>query len=68
MSGHQHLLAKDPTRLGWKCTAAGCGFFKPAEEFDGIAVLMGQGEQPCRNGLQSNHGRTCTPEPSVPRR
>ena len=36
---HQHLLVKDPTRLGWKCEAAGCHFFKPAEEFDGIAVL-----------------------------
>lgn len=35
---HQHLLAKDPTRLGWKCEVSGCGFFKPAEEFDGLAV------------------------------
>ena len=41
MSGHQHLLVKDPTRLGWKCAAAGCGFFKLAEEFDGIALVGG---------------------------
>lgn len=38
---HQHLLVKDPMRLGWKCGVAGCGFFKPAEEFDAIRV---QGE------------------------
>lgn len=36
---HQHLLVKDPRRLGWMCEAAGCRFFKPAEEFDGITVL-----------------------------
>lgn len=36
---HQHILVKDPERLGWKCEVEGCGFFKPAEEFDGIAVL-----------------------------
>lgn len=40
---HQHLLVKDPMRLGWKCEVAGCGFFKPAEEFDGIAVTEGGG-------------------------
>lgn len=40
-TGHRHLLVKDPTRLGWKCGVAGCGFFKPAEELDAIRV---QGE------------------------
>jgi len=38
---HQHLLAKDPTRLGWMCRVEGCGFVKPAEEFDGIALVGG---------------------------
>lgn len=36
---HQHLLAKDPMRLGWRCEVAGCRFFKPAAEFDGIEIL-----------------------------
>ncbi|MFM9616846.1 hypothetical protein ACKI14_02650 [Streptomyces turgidiscabies] len=36
---HDHLLMKDPLRLGWCCRLAGCGFFKPADEFDGITVL-----------------------------
>lgn len=35
---HHHLLVKDPRYLGWKCEVAGCQFFKPAEEFDGITV------------------------------
>jgi hypothetical protein len=38
---HQHLLVKDPRRLGWKCEVPGCGFFKPAEEFDGIRLVPG---------------------------
>lgn len=36
---HQHLLVKDPMRLGWKCEVMGCRFFKPAKEFDGIRIL-----------------------------
>ncbi|WP_329376062.1 hypothetical protein [Streptomyces sp. NBC_01483] len=39
MSEHLHVLAKDPLRLGWRCGFEGCGFFKPAGEFDGIAIL-----------------------------
>lgn len=38
---HAHVLAKDPQRLGWKCEVAGCGFFKPAGEFDGIRLAPG---------------------------
>lgn len=41
---HQHLLVKDPRHLGWMCEVAGCRFFKPAEEFDGIVVLGGPRE------------------------
>ncbi|MGW0577752.1 hypothetical protein ACWD25_17660 [Streptomyces sp. NPDC002920] len=33
---HNHLLVKDPFRLGWHCEVAGCRFFKPAEEFDRV--------------------------------
>ena len=40
---HQHLLVKDPMRLGWKCEIAGCRFFKPAEEFDGIVMVEAVG-------------------------
>lgn len=36
---HDRLLLKDPYRLGWSCQLTGCGFFKPAEEFDGLAVF-----------------------------
>ena len=36
---HAHVLVKDPARLGWRCRLLGCGFFKPAEEFDGIRIL-----------------------------
>lgn len=35
---HDHLLMKDPRRLGWRCQAEGCGFFKPAHEFDAMQV------------------------------
>lgn len=35
---HDHLLSKDPLRLVWRCRAEGCGFTKPAHEFDGIRV------------------------------
>ena len=38
---HQHVLAKDPMRLGWRCRLLECGFFKPAEEFDGMRVVGG---------------------------
>ncbi|MFG2970800.1 hypothetical protein ACGFZS_46780 [Streptomyces sp. NPDC048288] len=40
---HEHILAKDPMWLGWRCQLLGCGFFKPAAEFDGVAVLTGEG-------------------------
>ncbi|MFD8839845.1 hypothetical protein [Streptomyces griseofuscus] len=40
MTGHQHVLAKDPLRLGWQCLAQGCRFFKPAGEFDGMRTLL----------------------------
>jgi hypothetical protein len=43
---HQHLLVKDPMRLGWKCEVAGCGFFKPAGEFDGMRVVGGGSHGP----------------------
>lgn len=33
---HDHLLMKDSRRLGWRCQVEGCGFFKPAQEFDGM--------------------------------
>lgn len=36
---HDHLLVKDQLRLGWRCQAQGCRFFKPAEEFEGLRVL-----------------------------
>ncbi|MFD6490659.1 hypothetical protein [Streptomyces sp. NPDC060188] len=36
---HSHLLVKDPLRLGWRCRAQECRFFKPAHEFDGIREL-----------------------------
>lgn len=36
---HDHLLMKDPRRLGWGCRVVGCGFFKSAREFDGIALV-----------------------------
>jgi len=38
---HGHVLAKDPMRLGWRCRLLGCGFFKPAGEFDDVTVLPG---------------------------
>ncbi|MCZ4510415.1 hypothetical protein O3Q52_19925 [Streptomyces sp. ActVer] len=36
---HDHLLAQDPLPLGWRCQVQGCGFFKPAGEFDGLRLL-----------------------------
>lgn len=38
---HDHLLVKDPRRLGWMCRVAWCAFFKPAGEFDGIRLVPG---------------------------
>ena len=38
---HEHVLVKDPTRLGWQCRLLGCGFFKPAEEFDDVPMVGG---------------------------
>jgi len=35
---HDHLLTKDPRRLGWRCKVLGCRFFKPAAEFDGLGL------------------------------
>ena len=41
MSEHQHVLVKDPLRLGWRCDVPDCRHFKPAGEFDGIRILPG---------------------------
>ena len=41
MNEHQHVLVKDPLRLGWRCDVPGCRHFKPAGEFDGIRILPG---------------------------
>jgi len=35
---HDHLLMKDPRRLGWRCQVERCGFFKPAHEFDAMRI------------------------------
>ena len=35
---HDHLVVRDPLRLGWRCQAERCQFFKSAEEFDRVRV------------------------------
>ncbi|MET4670820.1 hypothetical protein [Streptomyces sp. PvR018] len=41
VADHHHVLVKHPTRFGWSCRLEGCGFFKPAEEFDGLRLVGG---------------------------
>lgn len=38
---HNHLLSKDPRRFGWSCQVEGCGFFKPAVEFEAVELVGG---------------------------
>lgn len=57
LSEHLHILVKDPLRLGWQCLASECRYFKPAGEFDGVAILS---DEPA--GCRVSAGRIRTSE------